>query len=178
VCKVALTQNKEVFLRQTYLVSNNILDGIWYYPIPMNSLCGVCFEMKEEVGAFCTFERRRPWWALLICISGLLLGLLFLLPSEKDKSDMLYIISPVAAAVFLMGVLLFLVLPINQKGSDAWTHVSASRVVKIGFQDPLTQKNTIASCCLESNYPLQDVKYFIAMLQRKSTSDERDSGEY
>lgn len=168
VCKLHHTQVNEVILRESYKVSSNLLDGIWYYPIPMRSLTGLSMEIKIESGTESALERKRPSWALLICLVGIFLGLANFVEIINTPEHIFYITIPVGIVMFVIGVLVFFLKTSFSKANNKWHFSTKTRCIKIGYIDPLTQNQTVAKWSLEHSYTLQDAKYFLTMLQKNA----------
>jgi len=103
VGKLQHTKVNEVVVRESYKVSSILMDGIWYYPIPMRSLTGVSLEVKLESGTESVIEWKRRSWVLLLCVVGIVLGLSNFVEIVNTTQHILYITVPVGFAIFFGG---------------------------------------------------------------------------
>lgn len=145
-------------------VSYEVTDDIWYYPVPLSNLKGVSLDIHFATSAHGWITQKRPWWAILVWIVGMLMLAHAVLQRERlgDWEDMNFLYA--ASTLAGLGPIIFLFLKVYGR-SDFTPKMEQEREITLGCKDPITQQHRVYRLLLEEGYSMIEAKNYLSIMQ-------------
>ena len=159
--------NDGKLVKTEYKLSYEIESELWYYPIPLADVKGLCLDVRTVTKSQVALKVMRPWWSILLAAVGLgfvaygtlrAIGLL--------GEDPIYGYELAAGGYILLVLMAIAFINYNylvQGQFEPWQ--LQERQLRLGITDPISQTASILYCNMAKDYTFADATVFVHNLQ-------------
>ena len=165
--KMRKMENDSKLDKQVYKLSYEIESELWYYPIPLADVKGLCLDVRTVTKSQVALKVMRPWWSIILGAIGIGLVVYGTLRAFKiiDEDPTLgYEIAGIGYALIIVMAIMFANYNYLVQGAfEPWQ--LQERQLRLGITDPISQTPSILYCNMAKDYTFADATVFVHNLQ-------------